>query len=527
MKILISDSYSPKGVDLLKNYDGLTVDVKTGLSEDELVRIIKEYDGLLIRSNTKVSARVIEAADKLKVIGRAGIGLDNVDIPAASRKGIVVMNTPGGNNVTTAEHTVSMLMSVSRNIPQASRSLKQGKWEKSRFMGAEVFQKTAGIIGLGRIGVEVCERLKGFGMTVLVYDPFISKEVGKRLEVEPVELDELFRRSDYITVHTPLLPDTRHIINQEAFSHMKDGVFIINCARGGIVDEKALEEAINSDKVAGAALDVFEEEPPPDNHPLRNMAKVICTPHLGASTREAQDRVAVAVCRQAADYLTKGIIANAVNLPSIPPESCEVITAYASLAERLGTLAGQLLRGHMEEISLTYAGEVLSHNTSYISVSAVKGVLSPILKHSVNYVNALPAAKERQINIMETKKAESQGFASLITLGVKTDQGTTTLAGTLFDDRSPRLVSINNVAIEVELSGELLVVENDDVPGVVGALCSRLATHDINIGGMQLGLAGTGRKAISFINVDGSVEPAVIAELEKVSHVSRVRYAVL
>jgi len=378
MKILVSDNLSEKGVEIFKKAKGIQVDVKTGLTPDELKAIIKEYDGLVIRSATKVTAEIIEAADKLKVVGRAGIGLDNVDIPAASQRGIVVMNTPEGNTITTAEHAISLLLALARKIPQATASLKNQKWEKKKFQGKEIFNKTLGIIGLGKIGSIVADRAKGLKMQVIAYDPFIQQEILLTQGIEPVTLEELYQRADFITIHTPKTKETLGLINARAISKMKDGVMIVNASRGGIVDEKALYEGLKSGKVGGAALDVFETEPP-GACPLFSLDNFVCTPHLGASTDEAQENVAVSVAEQIVDYLLHGVIKNAVNVPSVSANLLERIRPYLVLAERLGAFQSQILKGGLTEVSIEYLGEVAGYDTKPMTVSVLKGLLTPIL----------------------------------------------------------------------------------------------------------------------------------------------------
>ncbi|MDO8426836.1 MAG: phosphoglycerate dehydrogenase, partial [Deltaproteobacteria bacterium] len=420
MKILISDSMSNKAVEILKATPGITVDVITGLKPEELKAKIKDYHGLVVRSATKATAEIIEAAENLKVIGRAGTGVDNIDMTAATKKGIVVMNTPGGNTVTTAEHAVAMMMALSRNIPQATASMKRGEWEKKKFEGTEVTGKTLGILGVGNIGSVVASRAQGLKMNVIAYDPFISPEAADKLGISLVSMDELFKKSDFISIHVPLTNETKNLVNAGAFQKMKKGVKIINCARGGIVDEKDLAEAIKAKIVSGAAFDVFEKEPPQADNPLLQLEEVILTPHLGASTLEAQENVAIAIAEQIADYLTTGSIRNAVNVPSIPAELLVSLGAYISLGEKLGSFQGQILKGGIEEITVEYSGEVVNYDVAPITIACIKGLLDKVLDTYVNFVNAPYIAKERGIKIVEVKSSRPTDFASSITIKVGT-----------------------------------------------------------------------------------------------------------
>ncbi len=420
MKILVSDPLAPQGLELFQRAPGFDVDVRLELKPAELIGLIGDYQGLVIRSGTKVTSEVVEAAQNLKVIGRAGVGVENVDVEAASKKGIVVMNTPGGNDVTTAEHTISLMMSLARHIPQAVASLKMGKWTREKFMGVELCNKTLGIIGLGNVGRIVAERALGFRMKVIAHDPFVPTESAARLGVEVVSLDEIYERSDFITVHTPMTNETRGLINSNSFAKMKTGVRIINCARGGIVDEEDLLQALQEGKVAGAALDVFVEEPPPPDHPLLMMDQVISTPHLGASTGEAQLNVAIAVAQQMIDFLSRGIIRYAVNVPSVSPELLSTLRPYLSLAEKLGSLQVQMLATLPKEVQIEYGGEVTQYDVAPLTLAVLKGILTPMMESSVNYVNAPVVARERGIKVIESKSSRAGDFASSITVRVKT-----------------------------------------------------------------------------------------------------------
>ncbi len=522
MRVLVSDNLAESGIERLQNVPELEVEVNTSLTHEELLQIIKEYDALVIRSGTKVTADIIEAAVNLKVIARAGIGLDNVDIAAASKHGVVVMNTPEGNVITTAEHTIAMLLAVSRNIPQASASLKAGKWEKKRFRGKEVFNKVLGIIGVGRIGRIVADRAKALRMHVIGYDPYISSEVIDKLGIEGVSLDDVFARSDYITVHTPITQETRNIINAEAFKKMKKGVFVLNCARGGIVDEKALYDAIQSGIVAGAALDVFTQEPPVDN-PLLSLEQVVVTPHLGASTDEAQENVAMAVADQVIDYLLGGTIRNAVNAPNIDGAVLARLRPYLTLSEKLGSLLMQITRGAIEEVSIEYIGEVTSHETQPLTISILKGMLSPILGDMVNFVNVPIHVKERNIRVTEATRSEAEDFTNLINVYVKTSEEENLVAGTIFGKRDARLVRINDFRLEANMEGHLVLIYNIDTPGTIGAIGTCLGRHQINISMMDVGQVLERGQNIIFLRTDTPVPQHVVDELLAMENVNVVQ----
>jgi len=522
MKVLISDSLSERGVEILKKA-GLTVDVKTKLTPAQLIEEIPNYDALVIRSATKVTKDVIAAAKNLKVIGRAGSGLDNVDLPAATKRGIVVMNTPGGNTVTTAEHTFSLLMSMARQIPQANASVKSGKWEKNKFMGMELFNKTIGIIGIGQIGSYVAKLAQGANMTVLAYDAFLSPENARKLGVEVVDLDTLFSRSDIITVHTPLTTETKYMINAAAIQKMKQGVRIINCARGGIVHEGDLYEALKSGRVAAAAFDVFEKEPVDPANPLLTLENFICTPHLGAATTEAQENVAWAIAEQIVDFLIRNVVRYAVNLPSISADLLPKVQPYVELAEKMGSFLGQTAEGGIEKVTIEYHGEAADLQTSPITLAAVKGLLAPILEETVNYVNAPSIAKERGIEVNEAKSSDAGNFSSLITIKVKSGGQTKVVSGTIFNKKDPRFVEIDGMSLEVVPEGEMLYLFNEDQPGVIGGIGQLLAKNQINISRMQLGRERAGGKAISVVGVDSIVSTEVLKELKSLSHVLSVK----
>ncbi|MFH0871246.1 MAG: phosphoglycerate dehydrogenase [bacterium] len=517
-KVLVTDNLSQNGVEILRQAEGLAVEVKNTLPPQDLLQIIGDYHALIIRSGAKVTEAVLEAGKNLKVVGRAGIGVDNVDVASASARGVLVMNTPGGNTITTAEHAISMLLALARSIPQATASMKEGKWEKNQFMGVELYQKTLGIIGMGRIGSEVARRAKGMMMEVIAYDPFISAEVAQEMGVQLADLDRLFAESDFITLHTPLTEETRNLINEGTLSRMKDGVRIINCARGGIVNEQALYQALKSGKVAGAALDVFEKEPLKES-PLLELTNFICTPHLGASTAEAQENVAIAIARQVIDYLKRGVIRNAVNAPSIEPEVLSKIQPYLDLAERLGSLESQLSEGRIEEIRIDYRGEIASMDLAPLTVAIVKGVLSPILQEMVNTINALPFAKGRGIRVVESKSGEDEDFASIICVGLKTDKGQSEVAGTVVKKREPRVIRINEFRLEAIPKGHILIFCNIDTPGVLGKIGCLLGESQVNIASIQLSREKAGGRALSLVNVDQPVPPETLERLRNLPNI--------
>jgi D-3-phosphoglycerate dehydrogenase len=517
MKVLVSDNLSQKGLEILKKA-GLEVDVKTGMKPDELAENIGNYHGLVVRSATKVTSKIIDAASSLKVIGRAGSGLDNIDITAATKKGIVVMNTPGGNTITTAEHTLALMFALARQIPQATASIKQGKWEKKKFMGVELFNKTLGVVGIGNIGSQVAKRSQAFAMNVIAYDPFLSEEKAKAIGVEKVSLEVLFSRSDFITIHTPITAETRNMINKETINKMKDGVRIINCARGGIINEKDLYDALVEGKVAGAALDVFEKEPP-ENNPLLTLDNVISTPHLGAATNEAQENVAIAIAEQIADYLIRGTIRNAVNFPSIPADQVAKLQPYINLAEKLGLFAAQIFEGGVTEITIEYRGEATEIDSAPVKIAAIKGFLTPILEETVNFVNAPFIAKERGIEIKEMKSADAGDYQSMVAIRVKAKDRESYLAGTLFSRKDPRIVAIDSFKVEIVPEGELLFIYNNDKPGVIGNIGTLLGKNKINIARMQFGREAPGGRAISVVTIDSPATTSIIKQIKSLPNV--------
>ncbi len=522
-KILVSDKLSENGVEILRNTPGIEVDVKTGMTPDELIKVIPEYDGLIIRSSTKVTADVIGAATRLKAVGRAGIGVDNVDRVAASAKGVVVMNTPGGNTTTTAEHAIAMMMALSRKIPQATASVKSGKWEKSKFMGSEHYNKTLAVVGIGRIGSIVVKRARGLEMKVIAYDPFISDEAAENMGVELVSLDELYARADYISIHTPMTPETKHLIGKEAFSKMKKGVRIINCARGGIIDEDALAVAVKEGIVAGAALDVFENEPLGENSPLLELDEVIMTPHLGASTSEAQENVAIAVAKQMADFFTTGLIRNAVNVPSIDPDELAMVKPYLSLGEKMGSFLAQTTEGGAKSMEITYMGELTELDQRPITQSVIKGVLEVYVGESVNFVNAPYLAESRGIVVSTTTSSVKRNFSALIGLRLVTDKMDYYIEGAVFIGNQPRLVKFNDFLLEAQLEGTMLVLDNDDKPGVIGAIGSSLGKKNINIASFDLSRTELGGRATSIINIDSVPTSEDISDMEKIENILKIK----
>lgn len=519
VKVLISDEMSPRAEEIFKER-GIEVDVITGMTPDELKACIGDYDGLAVRSTTKATAEIIEAATNMKVIGRAGIGVDNIDINAASAKGIVVMNTPFGNSITTAEHAIAMMFSLARDIPLASVSTHAGKWEKSRFMGVELTAKTLGIIGCGNIGAIVADRALGLKMKVIAYDPYLSVERAADLGVEKVELDELFPRADFISLHTPMTDATRGIVNAEAFAKMKDGVRIINCARGGLVVEADLKAAIESGKVAGAGVDVFESEPAKENI-LFGMEQVIATPHLGASTDEAQVNVAIQVAEQLSDYLLDGTVANAINMPSVSAEDAPKLAPYLKLAEQLGSFAGQVTATAIKKVQIEYCGQAAELNTKPLTAVVLKGLLSPLME-SVNMVSAPSVAKERNIEISEVTCDTLDEFQTKITLTVTTEAQTRAVSGTLFAGDKPRIVEIKGIAIDAELGPNMVFITNDDKPGFIGALGTTLGENNINIATFNLGRNKEGGDAIALIETDEQVSEEIADKIRALPHVVRV-----
>ena len=521
-KVLISDPLSSKGLEILGKAKNLTYDLKPELSPKELKKIIPEYDAIIIRSETKLKGDIIEAGSRLKVIGRAGIGLDNVDLPAATRKGIVVMNTPQENAIAAAEHTIAMLLSISRKVPQATMSMKAGKWEKKKFMGVELYNKTLGLVGIGVIGTIVADRARGLKMKVIGYDPYLSKEVAEKRGVDLVSLDELLGRSDFISIHTPLTDETRNLIDKKAIGKMRKGVILVNCARGGIINENDLYQAIKEGKVAGAALDVFEKEPAIGN-PLLELEEVISTPHLGAATEEAQENVAIAVSQQIVDFFTSGEARNAVNMPVVSPDSLPFLRPYLRLGEQLGSFLGQIANYAVEEVLIEYHGEVVEYGTKPITISILKGFLTPFVGETVNFVNAPVMAKERGIKITESTRAVAEDYASLIALTARSKKEQNYIAGTLFGRKELRIVKLNDFFIEAIPEGYILLVNNYDRPGVIGNIGNALGNRNINIATMQFGRDRMGGNAISLLHLDAPLPPGMMGEILKLPNIISVR----
>ncbi|MGB7693983.1 MAG: phosphoglycerate dehydrogenase, partial [Pseudolabrys sp.] len=511
-KVLISDALSPAAVQIFKDR-GIEVDFQPALGKDKekLAAVVGNFDGLAIRSATKVTSKVLEQARNLKVIGRAGIGVDNVDIPAATARGIIVMNTPFGNSITTAEHAISLMLALARQIPEADASTRAGKWEKNKFMGVEIFGKTLGVVGCGNIGSIVADRATGLRMKVVAFDPFLSQERADDLGVEKVELDELFRRADFITLHTPLTDKTRNIINAGGIKNMKKGVRIINCARGGLVDEAALYEALKSGQVAGAAFDVFVTEPATEN-PLFHLPNVVCTPHLGAATSEAQENVALQIAEQMSDYLLRGAITNAINFPSISAEEAPKLKPFIALAEKLGSFAGQLTETGISKVQLAYEGAVAQMNTKSLTSAALAGLLRPMLG-DVNVVSAPVVSKERGIVVEEVTREMPEDYESLITVTVTTERQTRHVSGTVFADGRPRIVNIKGIRMDAEFGPSMIYITNLDKPGFIGKFSSTLGEAGINIATFHVGRDAPGGNAVALIEIDGDLPEAVLAKV--------------
>lgn len=523
-KVLISDKMDALAEETFKKR-GLDVDFKPGLEPEELKKIIGKYDGLAIRSSTNVTSEILDAAKNMKVIGRAGIGVDNVDVKAATEKGVIVMNTPFGNSITTAEHAISMMLSLARNIPQANESTHAGKWEKSKFMGTEIYSKTLGVIGCGNIGAIVASRGLGLQMKVIGFDPFLTEERAKELGIEKVDLDELFGRADFITIHVPKNDKTMGMLNKDAFSKMKDGVRIINCARGGIVVEGDLKEALDSEKVAGAALDVFEVEPATDNI-LFGHEKVICTPHLGASTKEAQVNVALQVAEQISDYLLTGAISNALNTASITAEEAPKLKPYLSLCEKLGSFAGQITGSGISKIEIEYSGNVAKLNTKPLTSSVLAHLLGA-MSDSVNMVNAPEVAKSKGITVSETKTESSDDLSTAVMVTVTSDKRKRSVTGTLYGKASPRVVMIEGVPVEVALEGSMLFIRNKDKPGMIGGVGTLLGEAGVNISDFRLGRTPDGQSAVAMVSIDSTVPDDIfkkVANLEQIDDIVRLNF---
>ena len=521
-KVLVSDKLSETAVQIFRDR-GIEVDFEPSLGKDKeaLLARIGDYDGLAIRSATKVTAKVIQAAKNLKVIGRAGIGVDNVDIPAASAKGIIVMNTPFGNSITTAEHAIAMMMAVARQIPEANASTHAGKWEKSRFMGVELTGKTLGVIGAGNIGSIVCDRARGLRMKVIAYDPFLSDERAAQMQVEKVELDDLLARADFITLHVPTTEATTNLLSREAIAKMKPGVRVINCARGGLVDEAALAEAIKEGRVAGAAFDVFEVEPATDS-PLFNLPNVVVTPHLGAATTEAQENVAIQVAEQMSDYLLTGAVQNAINMPPITAEEAKVMGPWIKLAGHLGNFVGQMTDEPLKAVNILYDGEAATMNLDALTSSVIAGIMKPV-NPDVNMVSAPVMAKEKGVKISTTRQDQSGAFEGYIKVTAVTDTRERSIAGTVFSDGKPRFIQIKGINIDAEIGQHMVYTTNEDVPGIIGALGSTMGENGVNIANFTLGRSGPKGEAIALLYVDEPVPPKALDALRNTGLFKQVK----
>ena len=520
-RVLVTDTLSTTAVDIFRNR-GIDVDYQPGLGKNRgaLLDCIGDYDGLAIRSATKVTARLLDRAERLKVVGRAGIGVDNVDLAEATRRGIIVMNTPFGNSETTAEHAIAMMFSLARQIPAASQSIREGRWEKSRFIGSELIGKTIGVIGCGNIGSAVCRRANGLMMKVIGYDPYLSPERATGLGVEKVELDELFKRSDFISLHVPLTDSTRNLIDEDALGRMKSGVRLINCARGGIIDEEALQSAIASGHVAGAALDVFAIEPPTDN-PLLEMQQIIATPHLGASTTEAQEKVALQVAEQMSDFLLNGTVSNAINMPSITAEEAARMRPWISMATHLGKFVGQMTTEPILHLNVLYDGSVAELNTEALNAVTISAILK-VSNPEVNMVSAEMAARERGIVISSTTQSKSGIFDAYMKLSVKTETRERSIVGTVFSDGKPRFMQIKGIYIDAEVSRYMLYTTNRDMPGIIGKLGTSLGDFGVNIANFNLGRSGEGGDAIALLSLDSRAGDDVVEQLRRSGYYKQV-----
>ena len=525
MKILITDPVNQQCINILTG-EGIEVVFPTGQSFEELGHAIREADALIVRSQTKVTAELLQAASKLKVIGRAGAGVDNIDVDAATRRGVIVMNTPGGNTISTAEHTISLMLALARNIPQANQSLKDGKWERSAFIGTELFGKTLVIIGMGKVGTEVARRCRGFEMTVIAYDPFLTRETAQKVGVEIVSLDDVFERADFISIHSPLTPETRGLIGASELSKCKRGVRIINCARGGIVEEMELLKALDQGLVAGAALDVFEKEPPGDS-PLLRHRNVIATPHLGAATEEAQEKVAIQIAHQVADALKGRAIVGSVNADLIQLSLRKDIQPYLTLAEKMGRLIAQIMEGTIRSITASATGQLLTDSLNLLSAGVLKDMFESVLSEPVNFLNAPIIASERRITIQLQKEEEHDIYPNTFSVRYETDKESRTFSGTVFGKKDVRIVNIDGFHFDVRPEGNLLFYSNIDRPGMLASVSGILARSNINIGGLSLGRYGVGRKALTVVCIDHAISQSILNEIAAIEGVSGVKFTVL
>ncbi len=520
-KIIVTDAVDKKCVGILEAA-GYEVTYKPGMQKEEIEKVIKDYNGLIVRSETKVTPELITLMDKMEVIGRAGAGVDNINLEAATRKGIIVMNTPGGNTVSTAEHTMALMLSMCRNTPQANQSLREGRWDRKKYKGTELLGKTLGIIGLGKIGREVAARSKAFGMNVIGYDPVLSEEIAAKLNLKLVDLEEIYKQSDIITVHVPLNDETKNILSEKTFAKCKDGVKVINCARGGIVNEDDLVKAVESGKVSGAAFDVYLKEPPAADNPLVQNPKIVTTPHLGASTEEAQEKVAIQIAEQMVDMFNQKGVRGAVNAAAVESAGNKELVPFVKLAENLGALHAQLIKGQLKQININYSGELLHTATSLLSAALLKGFLSNRLSELVNYINAPFLAKEMGIIINETKSGSNQNYANLLTVHVETEKEEHSLAGTVFGNNEIRIVNIDNFHLEVNPEGYMLFYSNIDKPGMLANVGKILAEANINIAGLSLGRLEAGHEALTVINIDSQLDETVVTAISSISGVKNV-----
>ena len=520
-KVLVSDNLSETGIELMKER-GLDVTVKTGLSEDELCEIIAPYEAMVVRSQTKVTSRVIDAAESLRVIGRAGVGVDNIDLDAATNRGIIVMNTPGGNTVSTAEHTIALMMAVARNIAAANGSVKGGEWERKRFQGSEIAGKTLGILGVGRVGTEVAKRAKGLGMDVIVNDPLLTPAKAEELGLVMMSIDEILAEADFLTVHVPLRPETHHMISEREFDLMNPGARIMNCARGGIIDEAALVKAIESGKVAGAGLDVHEQEPP-EPSALMEMDNVVMTPHVAASTSEAQENVAVIIGKQIGEFLESGTVANAINMPSLDGQMLRTLGPFLAVVERMGTFMAQFVAGNVTKVTVQYFGELQKRDVRPLTIALLKGYMAPILRESVNYVNAPVLARNHGIEVEELRSSEQTDFANFVVVTAESAEEKHEIAGTIFGAEDPRIVFIDGYHVDAVPEGVMLVCINEDKPRIVGELGTVLGEAGINIANMTLGRKEPGSPAMTVLNLDEPLSPEIMDRICRIEFVNDAR----
>jgi D-3-phosphoglycerate dehydrogenase len=526
IKILVTDKLSEQGMEVFTREKDFRVEEHLKKTPEQLKAILPGFQAWVIRSGTNATADLIQAAPDLKIIGRAGVGVDNVDLEAATKRGIIVMNTPDGNTISTAEHTVAMMMSMARLIPQAMQSLREKKWERAKFTGCELNEKILGVVGMGRIGTNVARKAKGLGMRIIGFDPYLDPARAQGHEFEIVTLEDLIARADFITVHTPLTKETKGLIGSSQIAIMKDGVRLINCARGGIIDEKALYDALKSDKVAGAALDVFEEEPPFDS-PLLTLDNVVFVPHLGAATQEAQVNVAVVVAEQMEEALKGGRVRNAINMPSLDPKLLEDLKPYLDLMEKIGSFHYQLAESFIQSIQVEYNGEIAKYDHKPLTLSLVKGILDKGMSGGVNYVNALVIAKEKGFQITETVHNTVKDYSSLITVTIKNEKGSHSISGTVFGRTEMRIVSLDGSNTDFTPSGHMIWMAHQDKPGIVGKLGTILGSNGVNIAGLHVGRQEVGGKAVAMVNVDNEVPQKVLAELKGIPHIQDLRFVSL